>query len=182
MGPGEVERQHEGIRHARNGTRGTEMKSFDQLRIVVGIDGSRQSLVALEWALGEAAALDAQVEVVHCWHPVSGALFGSPDDLHSRSLGMLENEVHAALATLPASVAQPLVLETSCPGRAANVLTDRSAGAHLLVLGAHRRTDGRDLAFGRVAASCLRHAGCPVVIVENERTIIRHESTAPAPI
>ena len=148
-------------------------------RIVVGIDGSRQSLVALGWALREASAIGAVVEVVHCWQPhvVSDVLFGSPDELHRGSLCMLQNEVHAALATLPASMLHPQVVETSCSGRAANVLTDRAAGAQMLVLGAHGRTVASDLAFGRVAASCLRHAGIPVVIVENEHTIIRHERT-----
>jgi nucleotide-binding universal stress UspA family protein len=158
------------------------MTSANQLRIVVGIDGSQQSLVALGWALREAASLDALIEVVHCWQPhgVTDVLFGSPDELHRGSMCMLQNEVNAALATLPASAAHPPVLQTSCPGRAANILADRASGAHLLVLGAHGRTDARDLAFGRVAASCLRHAGCPVVIVENEHTIIRHQASTTA--
>lgn len=157
------------------------MKVSGRSRIVVGIDGSRQSLVALRWAVQEASMTGADVEVVHCWqtHGLSDALFGSPDELHRGSLCMLHNEVLAAVAALPG--AHPRVVETSRSGRAANVLTDRAIGAHLLVLGAHGRTDAADLAFGRVAASCLRHAPCPVVIVENEHTIIRHETTTPDP-
>lgn len=148
----------------------------------MGIDGSRQSLVALRWALQEASMTAAGVEVVHCWQPhgLTDGLFGSPDERHRGSLCMLHNEVQSALAALPAAAARPKVVQTSRSGRAANVLTDRGIGADLLVLGAHGRTDAVDLAFGRVAASCLRHAPCPIVIVENEHTIIRHETTATA--
>ena len=157
------------------------MKESALLRIVVGIDGSRQSLVALRWALREAVSVGAVVEVVHCWqpHPITDILFGSTDELHRGSLCMLQNEVRAALTELPASAMQPEVQQTSRLGRAAHILTDRAAGAHLLVLGAHGRTAAADLAFGRVAASCLRHAGCPIVVVENEHTIIRHDTGTP---
>ena len=44
------------------------MTGREQL-VVVGIDGSAESLAALRWALKEANALDARVEVVHSYLP-----------------------------------------------------------------------------------------------------------------
>jgi nucleotide-binding universal stress UspA family protein len=145
--------------------------------IVVGIDGSVESLAALRWALREAAITSGTAEVVHCWqaHQVSDVLFGSPDELHRGSMCMLQNEVAAALRTL---ARPPHVTQTSRRGRPAAVLTDIATGATMLVLGAHGHTDLRDLAHGKVAASCLKHAGCPVVIVGRDESVITHRREA----
>lgn len=153
------------------------MTGLPLLKIVVGIDGSRQSLMALRWAIREAASSGAPVEVVHCWqpHPMTDVLFGSREELSRGSVCMLHNEVDAAFAEMPDLSTRPEVQQSSHQGRAAGYLVERTAEAHLLVLGAHGRTDARDLVFGRVATSCLRHSACPVVIVENEHTVLRHE-------
>jgi nucleotide-binding universal stress UspA family protein len=141
--------------------------------IVVGIDGSRESLAALRWALREAAATGGTAEVVHCWqsHQLSDILFGSPDELRRGSLCMLQNEVAAALTALPRP---PHVTQTSRRGQPAAVLTDIAAGAAMLVLGAHGHTDLHDLTHGKVAASCLKHADCPVVIINDDESVIKH--------
>lgn len=144
-------------------------------RIVVGIDGSLESLAALRWALREAATTDGIAEVVHCWQPhqVSDILFGSPEELHRGSVCMLQNEVSAALITLPRP---PHVLQTSRRGRPAAALVDIASGATLLVLGAHGRTDLHDLTHGKVATSCLKHADCPVVIVGRDESVVTRRS------
>ena len=143
-------------------------------RIVVGIDGSTESLAALRWALREAAATDSSVEVVHCWHPhaVTDVLFGSPEELHRGSVCMLRNEVTAALAEM--SGRKPDVLESSRRGRPGPVLLERTTVARLLVLGAHGRTELRDLAHGQVVSTCLKHASCPVVVVGGDESVLHH--------
>ena len=52
-------------------------------KIVVGLDGSQQSLTALRWAIRRAASSDSVLDVVHCWqsHPAAEVLFGSRDEL-----------------------------------------------------------------------------------------------------
>ncbi|MET0966863.1 MAG: universal stress protein [Nakamurella sp.] len=139
--------------------------------IVVGIDGSIESLAALRWALAEASATGGTAEVVHCWqsHQMSDILFGSPDELRRGSVCMLQNEVAAACRELPRP---PHVTQTSRHGRPAAVLTDIANGATMLVLGAHGHTDLHDLTHGKVAASCLKHAGCPVVIINDDESVI----------
>lgn len=73
--------------------------------VVVGIDGSAESLAALRWALTEAVILDAFVDVVHCYLPQTLTDFsvGKPHELHTGSAIMLENEISTALAEMPES-------------------------------------------------------------------------------
>jgi nucleotide-binding universal stress UspA family protein len=141
--------------------------------IVVGIDGSVESLAALRWALDQAAATGGTAEVVHCYQPhqVSDILFGSPEELHRGSVCMLQNEVAAALRALPRP---PRVTQTSRRGRPAQALAEISTSATMLVLGAHGHTDLQDLTHGKVAASCLKHASCPVVIVGRDDSVVTH--------
>ncbi|MET0863066.1 MAG: universal stress protein [Nakamurella sp.] len=146
--------------------------------IVVGIDGSVESLAALRWALHEAAATGGSAEVVHCWQPhqVSDILFGSPEELHRGSVCMLQNEVAAALRALPRP---PHVTKTSRRGRPTPVLIDIASGATMLVLGSHGHTDLHDLTHGKVAAGCLKRAGCPVVIVGRDATVVSQHNRVP---
>jgi len=156
------------------------MSHAPEQRIVVGIDGSPESLSALRWTLNEAVSTNSTVEAVHCWQPhtIPDVIFGSPTELHRGSICMLRNEVQAALTEMPE---KPEVQETSVHGRPAHVLLERASGARLLVLGAHGHTALHDVSFGRVATSCLRHAGCPVVIVDRSETVLHHTGRPVAP-
>ena len=147
-------------------------------RILVGIDGSPESLAALRWALREAATRDAIVEVVHCWQPHSLAdlVLAKPEELRRGSVCMVRNEVSAALAELGED--KPAVEEVSRRGRPAPVLIERAVDARLLVLGAHGHTALQDVVFGQVTASCLRHSSCPVVIVDRTETVLQHTGRA----
>ncbi len=147
--------------------------------VVVGIDGSAESLAALRWALKEGVTIGAAVEVVHCYLPqtLTDFGFGTPHELHTASSIMLSNEVKAALQAMPE---QPEVRESSLPGGPAKTLVERSKNASLLVLGVHGHTALRDLILGRVAQSCLRHASCPVAIVGLDQSVVRHEAPAAA--
>jgi len=73
---------------------------------------------------------------------------------------MLHNEVQAALADV--DLPHPVVRQTSRRGRPAPALLERATTARLLVLGAHRHTELKDLAFGQVTATCLRHSGSTI--------------------
>lgn len=144
-------------------------------RVVVGVDGSPASLAALRWALDFAARVGAPVEVVHCRQShLSDVVLGPSEELRRGSICMLQNEVAAALTGLP----EPLeVRQTSTHGFPARELCRIAADAQMLVLGAHGHTTLRDIAFGRVASSCLRHAGCLVIIVDADGYVVHR--TAP---
>jgi Universal stress protein family len=41
----------------------------DRDRVVVGVDGSAESLAALRWAIAEGRCRHADVDVITCWYP-----------------------------------------------------------------------------------------------------------------
>jgi len=144
--------------------------------IVVGLDGSSASLMALRWALAEGARSGADIEVVHCWHPHSlrDIAFGSNHELHNASLCMLDNEVNTAMKSTAGS---PTVRQSSIEGRPTTALLERAQSAELLVLGSHGQTTLHDVTFGQVAVNCRQHMKCPMVVVGLDGSITRHQPT-----
>jgi nucleotide-binding universal stress UspA family protein len=143
--------------------------------IVVGIDGSENSLAALRWALREGVAVGAPVEVVHCWTPQTFTeVFGSAHELETASVCMLQNEVRTALAEMPEA---PVALQFSLHGNPASILIKRSEAARMLVLGVRQTTAMRDLAYGAVVTVCRKHAACPVVTVDRLKDAVWHHPT-----
>lgn len=137
------------------------------LPIVVGIDGSTNSLVALRWALREGGVRGVPVEVVHCWQAQlwPGVVFGPVQEMQIGSMCMVQNEIAAALVDIHP---RPDVVQTSINGRPVPTLLARSERVSMIVLGAHSHTNLRDLLFGQVADNCLRRATCPVVVIDRD--------------
>lgn len=131
--------------------------------IVVGVDGSAESDAALRWALQESARRGARVEAMLAYHqePVfvpatSMALHPYGEQPHRHPARELHTNVVKARAAVPGA---PDVAETVVVGDAADHLVEASRHADLLVLGT------RGHLVGGVAAKCLRHAECPVVVI-----------------
>ena len=141
-----------------------------QRRIVVGLDGSPASLAALRWAADQAFLTGARLEAVTVYEPVAEIAFAfggypavnpiNPAMAKQSALAGLESWVHAALEESQADV-QLVALADGTPSKA---LTHLAEGADMLVVGAHHR-HGLGLLLGSTAASCVRHAECPVVVV-----------------
>lgn len=130
-------------------------------RIVVGVDGTDESLRALAWALEEGWLRDAEVEVVHAYFPHLSeiAVLSGGQGLDVEAEELLRQAVEPALATRPGA----RVWTEAVPGRPAPVLVGAAAGARLLVVGSRGGPAGRRR--GSVSRRCLRHAPCPVVVV-----------------
>lgn len=141
-------------------------------RIVVGVDGSKESQNALRWALTEARLRGAAVEAVHVWrYPAwtyAPVILTPPvfahDDLVAEARSVLDHAVDAVLAGGPDG---PTVERVVVEGGAAEQLVDRAdtQGASLLVVGHRGRGGFAGLLLGSVANQCAAHAGCPVVVV-----------------
>lgn len=150
--------------------------------VIVGIDGSANSVAALRWALREGAASGSPVEVVHCWisQTLTDIAFGSSHELRIASACMLQNEVAAAMKEVgpdPLTGALPVVIELSLPGNPAAILAERSANARLVVIGEREKTAMSDLFRGSVESSCHRRAACPVVTVDRQEDAVWHHPT-----
>ncbi|MEJ7650720.1 MAG: universal stress protein [Nakamurella sp.] len=133
--------------------------------IVVGVDGSDESLLALRWALAEGARRSEVVEVVHCWYARSmvDALFGTAPEMGTGSECMLQNEVARARNEL---AEPPEVRTASVHGHPVSNLVRRSADARLLVIGARGYRGLKERLLGHVSDGCVRRATCSVVVVD----------------
>lgn len=139
--------------------------------IVVGVDGSADSVRALRWAVAEAGLRDAEVLVLHAWtYPmvVGGyeALIPLPDsvDVVKEATERLERVVAAATGG-----EAPVKIRTEVrQGAAATVLIEASNGADLLVVGSRGMGGFRELLLGSVSHQCAHHARCPVVVVPHQ--------------
>jgi nucleotide-binding universal stress UspA family protein len=134
-------------------------------RIVVGVDGSAESVAALRWACREASLRGAEVHAVHvreerCHSFASYAVPAqSADDEVSIVIDDLVRTVQADQAP------GVLVRVEEVDGLAAKVLLDRCAGADMLVLGTAGDEPGGLRSAGPVIRACLRRASCPVVVI-----------------
>jgi nucleotide-binding universal stress UspA family protein len=141
--------------------------------VVVGVDGSRSSDVALDWAVEEAARRGLQMHIIHA--------FSTDCPLTSTRFGYSINR----LRELAANVRTDSVLRARCASRdlaitweqltssPAAALVCASETADTLVVGARGMGAARGPLMGSVSVQVAEHAHCPVVVV--------HQSTTPAP-
>ena len=142
--------------------------------IVVGIDGSQHSVLALEWALKQAALQHDQVTVLTVNSVPMSGWTGLPITLPQDSVEE-EKECQAAeeltqkvLSQL--GEAQPAsVTIRAVSGYPATELIEASRGADLLVVGSRGAGGFAKLLVGSVSSQVVNHAFCPVVVVRGER-------------
>jgi nucleotide-binding universal stress UspA family protein len=141
--------------------------------VVVGVDGSRASHVALRRAGEEAAAHGLDLHIVRAWtitnapHPQgwSGGYVPSYPEFESAVRDQLTKEVSEALgAQLPYPVHVHPVL-----GQAAKKLIEVSQSAGMLVVGSRGRGGFSGLVLGSTSEQVVRHAKCPVLVVHDHR-------------
>ncbi|GAA3465321.1 universal stress protein [Saccharothrix longispora] len=137
--------------------------------IVVGVDGSAPSREALRWTLTRAARTGEAVEATMAWlhEPESAAATATGVHPHAGDHRRRHpaRELHAVVEDVRASVpGAPPVSEATVVGDTDAVLLRAARQADLLVIGSRRHHPAEALPGG-VAARCLRHAPCPVVVV-----------------
>ena len=139
------------------------------MTIVVGVDGSRESIAALGFALGEARLRGETVKAVIAWH-IPAAAYGvgftagppEEDDVEKDARDVLAAALEAAGAGEEAGVAVESVIRE---GDAAHVLIEESEGATQLVVGCRNLKFVGRLLRHSVSGHCSREAHCPVTVV-----------------
>ncbi|OEU86934.1 hypothetical protein DB35_25450 [Streptomyces abyssalis] len=131
--------------------------------VTVGLDGTRESLAAVDWAAREALARGVTLQLIQVRE--TGAYPYSPiadDEVEREWAQTITNE---ALDDLNARMPELAVTVDMVAGRPAHVLADASAETDLLVLGS--RGLGTLLGFivGSTALPTVAHTVCPVVLV-----------------
>lgn len=137
-------------------------------RIVVGVDGSAESVAALRWACREASLRAAEVHAVlaleSACHQVASYAVPTPRQT-SGSWGAAREVLRQSVSEVVSLYPSVSVRTEITEGLAARVLLDHAREADMLVLG--RAAHGPDpyRGAGPVIRACLRSAPCPVVII-----------------
>lgn len=136
--------------------------------IVVGVDGSASSRIALTWAAAEAGVHNADLIVLNVWEhtlpPPSGSVSVSerfvPDESQQTAEDLVK-VIREELGEDPPMPVQPRVKQ----GSPAKVLIDESADADLLVVGTRGHGGFRGLILGSVSQHVAAYAKCPVAVI-----------------
>jgi len=138
--------------------------------VIVGADGSRESLRAVEWAAREAALRGTSLRIVAVpplprRMTVTPATPGTVADVVEQSM----SEALAAAAQQAAAQQPGLAIETHLvAGAPAEVLAGAAEGAALLVLGSRGAGGFSALILGSVSRYVATHAPAPVVVAREE--------------
>jgi nucleotide-binding universal stress UspA family protein len=136
-------------------------------RIVVGVDGSGQSMDALRWAVQQAEVTGAEVRAIMCWDVPASAAWAPMADLafmEKATVDQLNSAIEEALGPDKSGAVTPVVTE----GRPSHVLLGESAEADLLVVGASGRGAFVGMLLGSVTDHVVSHASCSVVVVRSK--------------
>lgn len=133
--------------------------------VIVGIDGSAESHVALRWAMRYARRTGSPVEAVTAWQfpppqPGTNDMMLTADDIQDVARRWLNEAVAGAGLQLGGGVGLYAV-----HGDPVDVLLERAGTTGLIVLGNKGRGAIAATVLGSVAQRCLHHARCPVVLV-----------------
>jgi nucleotide-binding universal stress UspA family protein len=134
--------------------------------IVVGVDGSPESVGALAWAARYGKACGAQIRALLAWHYPS-AVGPAPPGVAPKSITsevraeMSEHLTQAIAEGAPDAQVEPQIGY----GHPAQVLVDASREADLLVVGSRGHGAFTGMLVGSVSLHCVHHAFCPVVVV-----------------
>jgi nucleotide-binding universal stress UspA family protein len=140
-----------------------------QRRIVVGVDGSDCSEIALRWAADEAEYRGATLVVVTTWtalpppivDPYAGFSARGPGDPREAAMSALGEMVGRVLEDMPNLSVELLAI----PGDTAKVLIEQSRDADLVVVGARGTGGVSDWLLGSVSHKVAQHSYCSVAVI-----------------
>lgn len=143
-------------------------KKQDKPMIVVGVDGSKTSAKAIDFAFDQAEARNARVVAVNVTpHPAPtfsgglGLLVFDPADIANEDRLLMAESLAGAETDYPDVELEVRLMS----GHPAQTLVTASESAELLVVGSRGRDGFASLLLASVSLSVLLHARCPVAIV-----------------
>lgn len=136
-------------------------------RLVVGVDGSEDSKLALRWAIDYARAFGGEVEAVAAPEMIISATI---HDAYTEEdyVRDTEERLTKTLAEVVAPDAGVTVTPKVVRGLAARALPKAAMGADMLVIGSHGEGELPGMHLGSTASYCVHHAPCPVVVLRSQ--------------
>jgi len=148
--------------------------------VVAAVDGSEESLRAVEWAAREAARHQAALRIVSApaMPPRMWAHDAAPQTA-ARVLGDLPRRALAEAITRAAEVAPGLLIDTDLlTGPPALAVTGTGSGALMLAVGARGAGGFAAMLLGSVSRYTAMHASCPVAVIREETSAVHREVVA----
>ena len=150
--------------------------------IVVGVDGSSVSKVAVDWAVRTAAMRRAPLKLVNVLNPPVVMAFpevpmpsGFLKWQEEEGRKVLDTALETARAAAPdIAISTEMVAGPSVPPR-----VEESKDAQMIVVGCRGRGAQARGLLGSVSTGLVHHAFCPVAIIHDEDPLMPHPSQAP---
>jgi nucleotide-binding universal stress UspA family protein len=145
--------------------------------VVVGVDGSEESLLAAEWAAVEAQRRETPLRIVsaplpsprvHAYHASPAAVADALRAASARALDAARLRSEAAAPGLP-------VEACLLSGLPALAMAGCGWDASLLVVGARGAGGFAAMVLGSVSRYAAMHAACPVVVVRQQTVALHRE-------
>lgn len=152
--------------------------------VLVAVDGSPASRVAVDWAAREAALHRRPLSIVHVIQSPAVRMWPEvpmPAEVVARAAEQGRVFLDTAMETAKkATVGEPIRMTTELiTASVLPTLIDLSKDADMIVVG--RRglgAIGRRL-LGSISSGLVHHARCPVAVIHDEDPLMPHPSTAP---
>ncbi|AVV45708.1 universal stress protein [Streptomyces sp. ID05-04B] len=137
-----------------------------ELPLVVGVDGSDSSLLAVDWAVDEAARHGLQLRLLHAfrWERYERTLPSFTTGRHAGEV-MARNIVASCAQRAGLRNPEVKVSEEVVPDDAVSALLRAAPDAFALIVGERGRGEVSGLLLGSVSLTVAARAVCPVVVV-----------------
>lgn len=141
------------------------MNNIPRSRIVVGIDGSSESVNALRYASDLASAMGHDLVAFASWLPRIVLEDYTPEWApEQEARENLDKAIEQAFgADIPENLKREVIVGPAAPN-----LLKASKDAAMVVLGTRGRGGFKGLVMGSVSSSLAAHASCPVLIHHGE--------------
>lgn len=146
---------------------GERALSADALQVTVGVDGSRDSVAAVSFAL-EAAGASGSVHAVMAWwlEVIDGVVVTTPESPQwSKLASRLDQTLAAAVGDGAQRHPDVTIRTDALRGKPAEVLHQTSQDADLLVVGSRGRGGFAGLLLGSVSQHMVTSSPCPVAVM-----------------
>lgn len=150
--------------------------------VVVAVDGSPSSRVAVCWAARDAALRGVDLTIVNVIPAPATAWLSLPDALGPWQDDHAEKVLAEAAQLAKESAGgarEPQVVTDVRHGSIVPTLTEMSDDADLMVVGSRGLGAIGRMLMGSVGAGLVHHARCPVVVVADEDPLMPHPAEAP---
>jgi nucleotide-binding universal stress UspA family protein len=152
--------------------------------IVVGVDGSPASTVAVYWAARDAAMRNVALTLVHVISATSATWLDAPMPAgfaqwqQDRARGLLDEALKVVEASTKERAPAQVHSEMFSSG-AVSTLVDLSKEAEMVVVGCRGRGELQRRLLGSVSSELVQRAHCPVAVINDQDPLMPHPAQAP---